>query len=55
MVTASRVLSLHLLLQMYFLDEMKLFHKVSELYEAKQDSLHVIQELRGILTGKMVV
>ena len=40
---------------MYFLDETKLFSKVSELYEAKEDSIHIIQELSKIITGKTAV
>ena len=55
MATTSRVSSSRLLLQMYFLDETKLFYKVSELYEAKKDSIHIIQELSGILTRKTAV
>ena len=38
-----------------FLDETKLFSKVSELYEAKKDSIHIIQGLSKILTGKTAV
>ena len=47
--------TIDLLLQMHFLDETKLFSIVSGLYKAKEDSIHITQELSEILTGKTAV